>query len=285
MLEEKYYTCRNDKAFKYMFLNEQNKNLLKKLLEFILKEEIRKITFLPTELTDNSLKIKGKNLDALVETNKKIIGLEMNSNEVDGFRIKNMSYICNNYASHISIGEKYSDDIMILQINFTYGMMHRKEGKDKKSIREYYVQDKEGKRFVNNFKIIEINMDYFMSLWYSKNQKEIEENKFLIMLNLKEEELETLSSDRMVKEYMEKLNSLNKSPVFKKLMTEEQEREMLENTIRYNAEQRGIQEGKMEKQIEIVRKMLEKKIDVDEISEITGLSIEEINKISDNLNK
>ena len=32
MLEEKYYTCRNDKAFKYMFLNEQNKNLLKKLL-------------------------------------------------------------------------------------------------------------------------------------------------------------------------------------------------------------------------------------------------------------
>ena len=128
-------------------------------------------------------------------------------------------------------------------------------------------------------------MDYFMSLWYSKNQKEIEENKFLIMLNLKEEELETLSSDRMVKEYMEKLNSLNKSPVFKKLMTEEQEREMLENTIRYNAEQRGIQEGKMEKQIEIVRKMLEKKIDVDEISEITGLSIEEINKISDNLNK
>ena len=285
MLEEKYYTCRNDKAFKYMFLNEQNKNLLKKLLEFILKEEIRKITFLPTELTDNSLKIKGKNLDALVETNKKIIGLEMNSNEVDGFRIKNMSYICNNYASHISIGEKYSDDIMILQINFTYGMMHRKEGKDKKSIREYYVQDKEGKRFVNNFKIIEINMDYFMSLWYSKNQKEIEENKFLIMLNLKEEELETLSSDRMVKEYMEKLNSLNKSPVFKKLMTEEQERKMLENTIKYNAEQRGIQEGKMEKQIEIVRKMLEKKIDVDEISEITGLSIEEINKISDNLNK
>ena len=272
---EEYYTCRNDKAFKCMFLDEDSKNLLKNLLEFILKEKINKITYLPTELTQNNLKIKGKHLDALLETENKIIGLEMNSNEVDGFRVKNMGYICNNYSSHISVGEKYSEDIEILQINFTYGMMHRKEGKDKKGIREYYMQDKEGKKFVSNFKIIEINMDYFMEIWYSKNQKEIEENKLLIMLDLKEKELKTLSNDRLVKEYMEKLNSLNKNSVFKKLMTEEQEREMLENTIKFNAKQQGITEEK----IEIAKTMLKDNVSIEDISKYTGLSKDEIKRL------
>ena len=275
MENDKYYTCRKDKAFKYLFLNESNKSILKALLEFILKEEITNIELLPTELTNSNIKTKGKQLDALVKTKDKIIGLEMNANETDGFRVKNMGYLTNNYSSHVGVGETYNEDMMIMQINFTYGMMHRKEGKDKKGIREYYMQDKEGKKFVSNIKIIEINMDYFMEIWYSKNQKEIEENKFLIMLDLEEKELKDLSKDPVVIKYMDKLNSLNNDIVFKKLMTEEEEREKYENTIKKNAKQQGITEEK----IKISKTMLQKNMSIEDISEITGLSLEEIEKL------
>ena len=91
------------------------------------------------------------------------------------------------------------------------------------------------------------------------------------MLDLKEKELKTLSNDRLVKEYMEKLNSLNKSSVFKKMMTEEQEREMLENTIKYNAKQ--------ETEIEIAKTMLKENYKIEEISKITNLSIDDIKKL------
>ena len=37
---EPFYTCRNDRAFKEVFLNPNNSNLLKALLEFIFKIKI-----------------------------------------------------------------------------------------------------------------------------------------------------------------------------------------------------------------------------------------------------
>ena len=37
---EKFYTCKSDRAFKEVFLKPDNSNLLKALLEFILKIKI-----------------------------------------------------------------------------------------------------------------------------------------------------------------------------------------------------------------------------------------------------
>ena len=43
-----FYTCKYDRPFKEIFLNEQNKHLLKGLLETILKTEIDKIELKPS---------------------------------------------------------------------------------------------------------------------------------------------------------------------------------------------------------------------------------------------
>lgn len=51
------------------------------------------------------------------------------------------------------------------------------------------------------------------------------------------------------------------------------------NGINY-AKEKGKEEGKKEKQIEIVKEMLKKKIPISLISEITKLSVEEIEKLS-----
>ena len=52
-----FYTCKYDRPFKEIFLNEQNKHLLKGLLETILKTEIDKIELRPSELNSNNINI------------------------------------------------------------------------------------------------------------------------------------------------------------------------------------------------------------------------------------
>jgi hypothetical protein len=46
-VEEKYYTCRYDRPFKEIFLKEENKDMLKDLLELILNKKINKIELGP----------------------------------------------------------------------------------------------------------------------------------------------------------------------------------------------------------------------------------------------
>lgn len=53
----------------------------------------------------------------------------------------------------------------------------------------------------------------------------------------------------------------------------------MENSIKIRYEQLGIEQGSKEKELDIVRKMKEKNYPIKDIKEITGLSIEEIEKI------
>ena len=59
-MKEKYYTCRYDRPFKEIMLKESNKDILKKLLEHILKEEIKEITILPTERNNGNNNITNR---------------------------------------------------------------------------------------------------------------------------------------------------------------------------------------------------------------------------------
>ena len=69
----KFYTCKNDRTFKEVFLNPNNSDLLKALLEVILKIKIDKLEIKKTELLSGNVNIRDKRVDALVYTsNKKI---------------------------------------------------------------------------------------------------------------------------------------------------------------------------------------------------------------------
>lgn len=67
----KFYTCKYDRPFKEIFLNEDNIYLLKGLLETILRIKIEDIKIKPTERNTKNLKISRKTYDALIYTKKK----------------------------------------------------------------------------------------------------------------------------------------------------------------------------------------------------------------------
>jgi predicted transposase/invertase (TIGR01784 family) len=278
---DKFYSCKYDRAFKEVFLKERNKDLLKVLLESILKLKIKGIKLIPNELNEENLLVRRKTLDALIETDIGKIGIEVNSNNRPYVHLRNMAYICDLYASYTLSGEKYTDKVDIIQINLSYEL-----GINHKKLSIYKIMDDEENLYVNNFKIYEINMDYYLKLWYDKNEKEIKENEYLVMLGLDKEELEAFSKkikNEKVEKYMSEIKKVNGKTVFKRFISYEQDKEFIKNSELSEAKdegiKEGIKEGSYDKQIEIAKNLLNENMDIKTISKVTGLSIENINKL------
>ena len=58
ILEEKFYTCKSDRAFKEVFMNKDNKDLLICLLEEVLDLKIKELEYLNLERNVGSIHIK-----------------------------------------------------------------------------------------------------------------------------------------------------------------------------------------------------------------------------------
>lgn len=148
----------------------------------------------------------------------------------------------------------------------------------------YQVQDKQGNKYVKNLKIYEINMDYYLDIWYSDNETEIEKYKLIIMLVLDKEELEKLAKrDRMVRRYMESLNKLNSNPDFREYMTYEEDQRKIQNSLLAEGIEQGIEQGLKQGKTEDALNMLKENIDINIVSKYTGLSLEELEEINKNV--
>ena len=279
---EKFYTCKYDRAFKEVFGKEENKDILKKLLEEILQVEIERIEYLNLERNVDNVKVKRKHLDLYLETNIGKIQVEVNTTNSKYVKPRNMSYLCDIYSHHTLIGQEYDQDTLIIQININYGQQ------DEKYIREYRLRDESGKEYIKNFIIYEINMEKYMKLWYNKNEKELEKSKYIVMLNLEKEELEKLSKkDKVVIKYMKEIERVNENPKFREYMSAEEDNKKIENSLKREwmeeglAEgiKEGIKEGSYKRNIEIAKSLLKNKVDIEIITSSTGLSIEELEKL------
>ena len=109
------------------------------------------------------------------------------------------------------------------------------------------------------------------------------------MLGLELEELKKIEGrDDIVKEFREGVEEANKDELIVKWFTPEQEREMRENYIKSEAEEKGIKkgikqglaEGKkagvLEGLLQTAKNMLEANMSIETISKLTGLSVKKI---------
>ena len=284
---ETFYTCKNDRAFKEVFLNPNNGDLLKALLEFILKIKIDELEIKKTELLSGNVNIKDKRVDAIVHTGNKKIEIEINSQNKDYLHTRSTAYICNIYQSNASVGDTYNENTDIIQVNLTWGL-----GRNNDEMKIYKIMNEKGELYVKNFIIYEINMDYYDKIWYSKNEEEIKKNQYMIMLDLDKKELKNMPKDKIVDKYITNVTIVNDDPEFQKYMSEEEDKRKIQNSLLSEAKEEGISQGytsgindgiskgENKKSIEIAKNMLKKNMSIEDISDITGLSIEEINKLT-----
>ena len=279
---EAFYTCRNDRAFKEVFLNPNNSDLLKALLEFILKIKIDKLEIKKTELLSGNVNIKDKRVDAIVHTGNKKIEIEINSQNKDYLHTRSTAYICNIYQSNASVGDTYNEDPDIVQVNLSWGL-----GRNNDEMKIYKIMNEKGELYVKNFIIYEINMDYYDKIWYSKNEEEIKKNQYMIMLDLDKKELKNMPKDKIVDKYITNVTIVNDDPEFQKYMSEEEDKKKIQNSLLSEAKEEGISQGISQGYTsgindginQTAKNLLSMNMTLEDISKATGLTVEEIKSL------
>lgn len=269
----KFYTAKHDRVFKTVFCDSDDLGLLQEFLHRILEIPIDSIELIQPELPVRNTFERVKTVDVLVKTEGKYIHIEINTGFNQYLHCRNFNYFTTYYNIHTKRGEEYDIDTEFIHLDFTYGLSNQY---DIKTEYEIYSQDKQ-LSYIEKFKIIEFNMDKIMDFWYHEDRLQIEEYKELIMLDLKKKDLKKIKEgDSFMAEFGEKVTKLNESSEFQSWMTAEEDFEWCKKMEHHY--------GKKEEKIEIARKMLEKKMELSLIAEITGLKEEEIKKIKEELN-
>ena len=276
---KKFYSCRYDRTFKEVFLNPKNEDLLESLLEDILKVKIEIKKILPTELIVGNNIIKSKRVDALILATNKKIEIEINASINEYVYIRNTAYICNVYSTNALVGDTCNQDIDIIQINLTWGLDYEE------SKREFRIIDKNGNVYVKNLLIIEINMEYYKKIWYSKNEKKIKENELLVMLDLNEGELKEMpKSDKISKKYIESVTIVNNDPFFQEYMSYEEDQRKMQNSLIREAEdtgyEKGIKLGEEKGKIDIAKNLIQSGMSLEEVSKHTKIDISKLKKMN-----
>ena len=283
MGNKKFYSLKYDQVFKNVFFRDIN--LLKYFLTNILNLfyddfYIDDIEIKNTELSKDRLYIKNKCLDILVKTGNKIINLEINTSYNSYTKNRNLIYLFNSIIDDTHKSDKYTLDNEHIQINFNFN----DSGYD---IESYHIlEDTTNKLFTNVFRIININVDYFYNEWYnlSKDNSFFIYFKNIIIMNFNEDELLNLKDcDKFMDKIKNNVTSLNKDDDFYQFMTdEEDQRRMLNSLVDDSFDKgvnQGITQGIKKANIDNAKKMIIEKVDINIISKVTGLSIDEINKL------
>ena len=130
-------------------------------------------------------------------------------------------------------------------------------------------------------------MDYYKKIWYDKNEDEIEKNKYIVMLDLDKEELEKMPKDKIVDKYITNVTIVNDDPEFQKYMSKEEDERKIKNSLLTEVREEeinlGIEKGINSRNTEIAQNMIKKNIDIEVISDVTGLEIDKINKLKENI--
>ena len=99
------------------------------------------------------------------------------------------------------------------------------------------------------------------------------------MLDLDKKELENITKDKIVDKYITNVTIGNDDPEFQKYMREEEEKRKIHNSLLSEARENGFNDGISQEKVNIAKNMLNKNMSIEDISEIIGLSIEEIKNI------
>ena len=97
------------------------------------------------------------------------------------------------------------------------------------------------------------------------------------MLDLDKNELKSVPKDKIVDKYI-----TNDDPEFQKYMSEEEDKKKIQNSLLSEAKEFGYTLGINDGIKQTAKNMLNKNMPLEDISDITGLSIEEINELRKN---
>ncbi len=315
-LKQKYDTeilqIRNDLIFNDLF-NENNMETVEWAVSKILDCDIDKIkgkvTFKNIRLPKRHILEKQKYVDLLVEFEGKDILIELNNN-YGGLYLRNLLYTFEVILSRYTIGSNYDDvasTAILVNLNWHKNKKIAKETKIKNVEYLHYDETNPNKILI---KIININLDKYENISYNET---VNEDKFYKLLTIsKRDELKSIeSSEKSLKSYTKHLGNLSTSVKFREDFMSYEMNEYLANLERMirikeerdearsighkegysNGLKEGIKEGyssghnegynngTQDTKRNMIIALNKKDVSLDIITDVSGLSIDEVKKI------
>lgn len=288
------YTAKNDKVFKAIVLKENNFEVLEAIISEAMGEDVKIIKYLLPELKVRNVKERTKRLDVLVEAKNALYNVELNTGTGVAMRVRNFNFFTAFYSQNTISGNKYEINTKFIHIDLSYNMSQKRPIKNVYKLRG----EEPNNLYIDNFEVIEINMDKLKSAWYDNDEKTIEAYKHLIMLDMKSvNELEQLSEgDKIVETFKDEVVNLNRNYTFVRSITPEEDEILLANTEKYIARETGLAEGRAKGRSEgraegqklelkrIVLEMLKNNLDMESITKYTGLTKEQVKNMKNESN-
>lgn len=230
---------------------------------------------------------KRKSVDILLKvelvTGKERINIEVNRSRLrEIVAERNILYASNIFSRGLKKGDSYDLIEPVIQINFDVIDIST----NNKIIDKYYFQNDKKQILTKKLQIHHVNIERCKKIWYDEDvRKYTEEEQQIIKLgsllgaNTMEEFnlfLEEMDMEKEIKEDIR--NSVEEYNSDSELwipFDKETDEELIRNTEISVAKREGIKQEKME----IAKKMLEEGFDINSISKITNLSIDEIHKL------
>ena len=279
-----------DYAFKRVFGRNGNEGILKDFLESILDIEIKDITIQNPEIPKNMRDSKIGILDVRAEINgKEIIEVEMQVQNQYNMDKRSSTYITKIYSDQLKEGDSYVEvkKVAVINIlNFNYyernsyhsvGRMKFENSKENEKVdmgyilEEQYVTDDLEMHFIELPKFRKKNPDISSKL-----------DQWLWLICGEEEKIKMAKNENeKIKEAKSELEKLEMSAEDRELYELRLKAIRDEINIRESGYTDGMRDGEEKGKKEIAKNLLKQNIAIDIISQATGLTQEEIEKLKD----
>ena len=289
-----------DYAFKRVFGKNGNESILKDLLESILNIEIKSITIQNPEIPKNMKDGKIGVLDVRAELNgDEITEVEMQVQDQHNIDKRSPTYLTKIYSDQLKEGEQYIEvkKVVVINIlNFDYykrnsyhsvaRMMFEESKENEKVDLGYIVEDKYATK--------DLEMHFIELPKFRKKDPDMSNKleQWLCLICDEEDKIKMAESkNEEIEKAKKELEKLAMNPEDRELYELRLKAIRDEMNIRYSGyvdgkadgmaegEAKGRAEGKNERNIEIAKNMLKENVNIQFISKMTGLNLEEIEKL------
>ena len=274
----------DDLVFQELFGKQKNKEITKHFLSLILNREITNVDLdVNKRMLGNRENSKTGRLDVRVKFNDgEDCNIELQMKKFEFMPERMLEYWSVMYGNKINCGDKYSvlkPSISILIAGYKLPQL--------KDIPEYHT--KWNLRELNYpDKILTNDIEMHILEIPKINENEMLKDELIQWLNFiknpgSEEVQKYMEENKYLKQARKELEYLSGDPDFQRLL--ESRAGFLKDMDNYRdqcereAKEKGLQEGRLQKQKEIAKKMLEMNMPINQIAEATNMSEEEIKKI------
>ena len=276
----------NDYIFKRLFSKKGNEDILKDLLEGILEIPIKEVEVMQeVELERVDIKDKLGVLDIKAIINENItVNIEMQIVDEKNMIERTLYYWAGLYYTGLKRGKDYKLNNKVITINILMYNIFKKENYHTIAT----IRDNENKeKITDKLEIHFIELPKFLKSKENGNRKLRQWLEFICNKRKGEIEMAVKENEKIAKASQE-WEYLRGDEAVKRMAFLKEKWERDWNSGMHSAEEAGIEKGmkkgKREEKKEIAIKMIHEKIDEEIISKVTNLSLDEIEKLKEEIN-